>query len=58
MKGNIYVPEHTNIKRGKEFFDEFLSVGYDEVDGYMSGLSEDKEIIEMFDGLYKRVMKL
>ena len=58
MKGNIYIPENTNIRRGKQFFDEFLSIKYDDVDNYLQNLSESDEVIEMFDNLYKKVMKL
>ncbi|WP_297207945.1 HinfI family type II restriction enzyme [uncultured Brachyspira sp.] len=58
MKGNIYIPENTNIRRGKQFFDEFLSIRYDDVDNYLQKLSESKEVIEMFDNLYKKVMSI
>ncbi len=58
MKGNIYVPENTNIKRGKKFFDEFLTVKYSDVDDYMSNLSESDEVVEMFNDLYEKVMKI
>ena len=52
MKGNIYVPEETNIRRGKRFFDEFLSVKYSDVDSYMATLSESDAAKDMFDDLY------
>lgn len=58
MKGNIYVSEKSNIRRGRKFFDEFLSVKYDDVDKYLSDLSESDAVIEMFDNLYKTVMKI
>lgn len=58
LKGNIYVPESTNIKRGKRFFEEFLTVNYDEVDEYMKMLSESGAVIKMFDNLYDKVMSL
>jgi uncharacterized membrane-anchored protein YjiN (DUF445 family) len=32
MKGNIYVPEKTHIYRGEQFFKEFLTVQYDDID--------------------------
>ena len=57
MKGNIYIPEKTNIKRGKVFFEEFLSIKYSDVDDYMNRLSESDEIVNMFDNLYKKVRK-
>lgn len=44
MKGNIYIPEQTNIRRGKDFFDEFLSIKYSDVDNYMSNLSESSAV--------------
>jgi len=55
MKGNIYIPERTNIKRGRTFFNEFLHVNYDEVDQYLSTLSESDEVVQMFDALYRKV---
>ncbi|ADG71458.1 restriction endonuclease [Brachyspira murdochii] len=58
MKGNIYIPENTNIRRGKQFFEKFLSIKYDDVDSYLQNLSESNEVIEMFDNLYKKVMEL
>lgn len=58
MKGNIYVPESTNIRRGKAFFDEFLTVPYDFVDNYMKNLSENEHNIRAFDQLYQKVMSL
>ena len=58
MKGNIYIPETSNIKRGKKFFDEFLSIKYDDVDNYLQNLSESTDVIKMFDKLYKKVIEI
>ncbi len=58
MKGNIYVPEETNIRRGKRFFDDFLSVKYSDVDTYMASLSESDAVIGMFNDLYRKIMSL
>lgn len=55
MKGNIYIPEETNIFRGKRFFDEFLSIPYDTIDNYMSNLSESSDVYKMFDDLYNKI---
>ena len=58
MKGNLYVPEKTNIRRGKAFFEEFLSkVDYADLDNYMTNLSESAEVKKMFDDLYEKVVK-
>ena len=56
MKGNIYIPEKTNIKRGKKFFDEFLTVTYEDVDNYLSNLSEDNDTICAFNNLYNKIV--
>lgn len=56
MKGNIYIPEETNIYRGKKFFDEFLQVDYDELEKYMSNLSESNTTISLFDELYDKIV--
>ncbi len=58
MKGNIYVPEETNIYRGKKFFEKFLNIKYEEVDDYLANLSEDKETIKSFKTLYDKIMNI
>ena len=58
MKGNIYVPESTNIKRGKNFFDEFLHVNYEDVDNCLATLSESDLTVNMFNELYNKIMGL
>ena len=56
MKGNIYIPEESNIYRGKRFFDEFLDVRYSDVENYMANLSESDYTISAFNQLYEKVM--
>ena len=55
MKGNNCIPEKTNIRRGKRFFDEFLSIKYDDLEKCLSNISENKKNIEIFDELYKKL---
>ncbi len=55
MKGNIYVSEETHIYRGEKFFKEFLTIKYEDLDRYLKNVSEDKEIVEIFDNLYKKI---
>ncbi len=55
MKGNIYVPEETNIYRGEKLFKEFLTTKYDDLDRGLKNISKDKEIIKIFDNLYKKI---
>lgn len=55
MKGNIYVPEETHIYRGEKLFKEFLAMKYNDVDEYLKNVSEDKEIVEIFDNLYQKI---
>lgn len=53
-----YGPIHTpsrNIMRGPQLFDKFLETKYCDVDSYLSDISEDLEIIALFDDLYKKV---
>lgn len=57
MKGNIYVPESTNIRRGQKFFEEFLTTSYQSVDDYLTELSESESTMNSFDDLYQKVMK-
>ncbi len=56
MKDNIYIPEDTNIYRGDRFFNEFLNIKYDDVERYMSSLSENDTIINAFNEVYNKVM--
>lgn len=57
MKGNIYIPEQTNIYRGERFFNEFLKIGYSEVEQYMANLSESDTTVNAFNQLYNKVME-
>lgn len=56
LKGNPYLPEDVNIKRGKKFFDEFLEVKYEDVNRYMENVSESPLNIEMFNALYRKIV--
>jgi hypothetical protein len=58
MKGNIYIPEGSNIRRGKNFFEEFLKIKYDNVDQYLLTLSECSETIKTFKDLYDKSMSM
>ena len=58
MKGNNYIPEETNIRRGKRFFDEFLSIKYDDLEKCLSNISENKKNIKIFDELYQKIMEM
>jgi hypothetical protein len=55
MKGNIYVPEEKYIYRGEKLFDEFFEIKYSDLDDCLRGVSEDKEIVKIFDNLYKKI---
>ena len=55
MKGNIYVPEEKYIYRGDKLFKEFFNTKYEDLDNYLKNISEDKEILDIFDNLYKKV---
>jgi hypothetical protein len=52
--GPIYVPSK-NIMRGSQLFESFLHVNYDDVDGYLSEIGDDPEILAIFDEMYKTV---
>ncbi|MDR2191495.1 MAG: hypothetical protein LBO62_01245 [Endomicrobium sp.] len=58
MKGNIYIPESSNIRRGKNFFEEFLKVKYEDVDKYLLNLSESAETLKAFKELYDKTMSI
>ncbi len=52
--GPIYTPSK-NIMRGSQLFDKFLHISYDDVDGYLSEIGDDPEILAIFDKMYKTV---
>lgn len=58
MKGNNYIPEETNIRRGRRFFDEFLTIKYDDLEKCLSNISENKKNIKIFDELYQKIMDM
>ena len=53
-----YGPIHTpsrNIMRGAQLFNRFLETNYEDVDGYLSEIGDDPEILDYFDKIYDRV---
>jgi len=52
--GPVYVPGK-NIMRGPQLFERFLHVSYEDVDGYLSEIGNDPEILAIFDKMYKTV---
>jgi len=53
-----YGPIHTpsrNIMRGPQLFETFLQTKYEDVDQYLSKISDDPEILAIFDDMYHRV---
>lgn len=52
--GPIYTPG-SNIMRGSQLFDRFLLVNYADVDGYLSEIGDDPEILAIFDKMYYTV---
>lgn len=55
MKGNIYLPEQKIIYRGDRLFNEFFQINYSHLDAIMRNIGDDKEIIKLFDNLYKDI---
>lgn len=54
--GPIYTPGK-NIMRGSQLFEHFLHINYSDVDGYLSEIGDDPEILAIFDKMYKTVRK-
>lgn len=54
-KANYFVCEDTHILRGPEFFDEFLTCKYQELENVLSNISESQEVLETFDKLYLKI---
>jgi hypothetical protein len=55
LKGNIYLPENEIIYRGDKLFDEFFTINYNDLDNFMENIGDDKEIVGLFDKLYKNI---
>jgi len=55
MKGNIYVPEGEYIYRGDKLFKQFFALKYEDLDTFLKNVSEDKEILRIFDSLYNKI---
>jgi len=56
-----YGPIHTpsrNIMRGSQLFDKYLETKYYDVDKCLSDISEDPEIVALFDNLYMKINNL
>ena len=52
--GNIYCPSST-VLRGPQLFEKYFATKYSDVDRFLREIGEDKEILALFDSLYKRV---
>jgi len=52
--GPIYVPSK-NIMRGPQLFDRFLHISYQDVDGYLTEIGDDPEILAIFDRMYNLI---
>lgn len=52
--GPIYVPS-SHIYRGRQLFDEYFEIRYEDVDEYLRNLSDDESIMAIFDELYQSI---
>jgi hypothetical protein len=50
---NSFLPQKTNILRGREFFNKFTNIKFEELDNYFKEIGEDKEIVKIFDDILK-----
>ena len=53
-----YGPIHTpsrNIMRGSQLFEKYFETSYEDVDGYLSEIGDDPEILSLFDDMYKNI---
>lgn len=52
--GSIYVPS-SHIYRGRQLFDEFFEMKFDDIDLYLRQIGDDEAILSTFDELYSSV---
>lgn len=52
--GPIYIPS-SNIYRGSQLFDQYFQIKYSDIDYYLRTIGEDREILALFDEVYKTV---
>lgn len=52
--GPIYVPS-SNIYRGKQLFEKYFEMNFDDVDTYLRQIGDDETVIAQFDRLYQRI---
>jgi len=55
MKGNIYLPESYYILRGNGLFKSLFTITYEEIDYELKRISNDDEILKLFDDLYNKI---
>ena len=56
-----YGPIHTpssNIMRGPQLFDAYLATNYSEIEEYLTALSDDQDILEIYDRMYHAVREM
>ncbi len=41
--------------RGSQLFEKYFETSYEDVDGYLSEIGDDPEILSLFDDMYKNI---
>jgi len=52
---NAFLPQETNIMRGKDFFNKFTKINFEELNNYFKNIGEDKDIIKIFNDLLNKI---
>ncbi len=56
--GNIYLPEDVNVYRGRQFFERFLSVEYNDVAKILETLAQYPETLKLFHKFNRKVTNI
>jgi hypothetical protein len=52
--GPTYTPS-TNIKRGRQLFEDFFEIRFEDVDECLRGIGDDPDIVKIFDNIYEKI---
>ncbi|MDD3120614.1 MAG: restriction endonuclease [Candidatus Gracilibacteria bacterium] len=52
---NSFIPQTTNIIRGRDLFNKFFTIKFEDLDQYLKNIGEDRDVIKLFDDLLNKI---